>query len=268
MDPPRISAVPFAGNLYRRIVFMEGVVQVDVEGSMMGLISVPDAARQLGVSRMRIQQRIADGSLPAQRVGRQWVIDEADLRAVAHSAGPGRPLSPASAWALVAVAAGSGEGLSPSGKSRASARLGAFLEQAPQVADLDAFAARTKRLLGGRAERRLYRASPLDLPGLRDEPRLRLSGLSVPEARIAGDSVVEGYIHARDREALIRDHLLSPAKGARANVIMHVINGDGDVDHLVGSDLVVAADLAEHESPRERARAQELLADLAERHAS
>lgn len=234
----------------------------------MNLLSVPDAARQLGVSRMRVQQRIADGSLPAQRVGRQWVIDEADLRAVAHNAGPGRPLSPASAWALVAVASKKVDELSPSGKSRARARVGRLFEQAPQMADLDAFAAQMKRLLGGRAKRELYRASSLDLPGLREDPRLGLSGLSAPEARISADSVVEGYIHARDREALVRDHLLSPAKGDRVNVIVHVIRSDRDVEHLVGSDLVVAADLAEHESPRERARAQELLVDFAERHYS
>lgn len=231
----------------------------------MGLVSVPDAARQLGVSRMRVQQRIDDGSLPAQRVGRQWVIDEANLRAIAHHAGPGRPLSSASGWALVAVAAQDVEGLSPSGKSRARARLGDFLEQAPQVSDLDAFAAQAKRLLGGRAKRELYRASPLDLPGIREDPRVLLSGLSAPEARIAADGVVEGYIRASDREGLVRDHLLSPAKGDRANVIIHVINGDSHVERWMGSDLVVAADLAEHEGPRERARAQELLADLAER---
>lgn len=229
----------------------------------MGLISVPDTARHLGVSRMRVHQRIKDGSLPAQRVGRQWIIDEADLRAVAHNAGPGRPLSPASAWALVAVAAQHSDNVTPSRRSRARARLTSILEQGPQEADLDAFAAQMKRLLAGRAERKLYRASPLDLPQLRDDPRVRLSGLSAPQAQISADDIVEGYLRDHDHQALVRDHLLSPAKAARANVIIHVINGDGDIEHLIGSDLAVAADLAEHASPRERARAQELLASLA-----
>lgn len=233
----------------------------------MGLVSVSRAAQELGVSRMRVQQRIAAGSLPAQRVGRQWVIDEADLRTVAHHAGPGRPLSPASAWALIAVAAKDAAHLSPSGRSRARARLGQLLRESAPMDDLDAFAALVDRALGGRAQRKLYRASPLDLPGLREDARLRPSGLSTAEARISADSVVEAYVQGREHEALARDHLLSPAKGARANVIVHVINGEEDVDHLVGSDLVAAADLAEHDSPRERARAQELLAELAERHA-
>lgn len=234
---------------------------------MMGLVSVPHAARELGVSRVRIQQRITDGSLPAQRVGHQWVIDEADLRAVAHHAGPGRPLSPASAWALIVVAAGEAARLSPHGRSRARARLGRLLREVSSMDDLDVVAALMGRALGGRAQRKLYRASPLDLPGLRKDSRLRLSGLSAVEARISADDVVEGYALGPEHEALVRDHLLSPAKGARANVIVHVVNDKAAVDHLVGSDLVVAADLAEHDSPRERARAQELLANLAERHA-
>lgn len=235
--------------------------------STMGLVSVPHAARELGVSRMRVQQRITDGSLPAQRVGHQWVIDEADLRAVAHHAGPGRPLSSASAWALIAVAAGDAARLSPHGRSRARARLGQLMREATSMDDLDVFAALMGRALGGRARRKLYRASPLDLPGLREFPRLCLSGLSAAEARISADGVVEGYVPGREHEALVRDHLLSPAKGARANVVVHVVNDEAEVGHLVGSDLVVAADLAEHDSPRERARAQELLVDLAERHA-
>lgn len=231
----------------------------------MGLVSVPDAAGKLGVSRMRVHQRIKDGSLPAQRVGHQWVIDEADLNAVAHNAGPGRPLSPASAWALIAVGEGDVAHLSPSARSRARSRIAQLLREAPSLDDVDVFAARTGRALGERAQRHGYRASPLDLPGIRSDPRLRLSGLSAPQARISAVDLVEGYVRDRDHEALVRDHLLAPAKGARANVVVHVINGDGDVEHLVGSDLVVAADLAEHGSPRERARAQELLADLAER---
>lgn len=231
----------------------------------MGLVSVSRAAQKLGVSRMRVHQRIAAGSLPAQRVGRQWVIEEADLRSVANHAGPGRPLSPASAWALIAVAADDASHLSPPSRSRARARLRQLLLEAAMTDELDAFAALVDRALGGRAQRRLYRASQLDLPGLREDVRLRASGLSAPSAQMSAQDLVEGYVHGREHEALVRDHLLSPANGARANVVVHVINGEDDVDHLVGSDLVVAADLVEYDSPRERARSRELLAELAGR---
>lgn len=231
----------------------------------MGLVSIPDAARALGISRARVHQRVMDGSLPAQQVGHHWVIDEIDLPAVAHHAGPGRPLSPTSAWALIAADAGQIDHPSPAARSRARARHAQLLRQAPRL-DLDDFAARMHRTLGNRAERTLYRASPLDLPGLRDDPRLHRSGLSAPQARISADGIVEGYLHPRDHQPLVREHLLTPATGPRANVIMHIITTDADVEHLLDRDLLVAADLAEHATPRERARAQELLADLARRH--
>lgn len=229
----------------------------------MSLISVPEAAHRLGVTRARVQQRIKDGSLPAQKVGREWAIDEADLRAVAHQR-PGRPLSPASARDLVAVSAGRADQLSPWAKSRARGRLADLFREASHQHDLDEFAALMGRVLGGRAERKLYRASPLDLPALRDDPRLRLSGVSAPSAQMSAADLVEGYVVAVDLEALERDHLLSPARNDRANVVLHVIvEGSGQERYLDG-DLVVAADLAEHPGPRERGRAQELLIELAQ----
>ncbi len=39
-------------------------------------MSVAQSAERLGVSVSRIHQRIADGSLVAERIGAQWVIDE------------------------------------------------------------------------------------------------------------------------------------------------------------------------------------------------
>lgn len=227
----------------------------------MSLISASEAARQLGVTSVRVQQRIKDGSLPAQKVGRDWVIDEADLRMVSHRR-PGRPLSTSSASDLIAVAASRADQLSPWAKSRARARLTELLEKAPRMHDLDDFAASMGHLLGARAERTLYRASPVDLPALRDDSRLRLSGVSAPAAQMSAADLVEAYVDAADLEALERDHLLSSVRNDRANVVLHVVEGLGQERRLAG-DLVVAADLAEHPGPRERGRAQELLSELA-----
>ncbi|MGH8968880.1 MAG: excisionase family DNA-binding protein [Actinomycetes bacterium] len=69
----------------------------------MAFVSVAEAAHRLGVSPARVHQRIADGSLPAVRVGRQWAIDEALLHQV--SSRPGQPLSRRAAWAVLAPAA-------------------------------------------------------------------------------------------------------------------------------------------------------------------
>lgn len=43
------------------------------------LIGVSEAAERLGVSRQRVLQMIADGRMPAQRVGRSWSINEVDV---------------------------------------------------------------------------------------------------------------------------------------------------------------------------------------------
>ena len=56
-----------------------------------GTISVAEAARRLGVGVPRIHQRIADGSLRAERIGSQWVIDEALLPSVLEPSRAGRP---------------------------------------------------------------------------------------------------------------------------------------------------------------------------------
>ncbi len=46
------------------------------------LLSVIEAAEKLGVSRIRVNQFIDEGRLPAQKVGRSYVIKESDLELV------------------------------------------------------------------------------------------------------------------------------------------------------------------------------------------
>jgi len=54
-------------------------------------LSVAEAASVLNVHRTRINQLIDTGKLPATRVGRSYVIREADLEAVRERPSPGRP---------------------------------------------------------------------------------------------------------------------------------------------------------------------------------
>ena len=56
----------------------------------MGLISTSEAAEKLGVHITRVQVLIREGRLPAQRIGRNYVVDEADLKLVGNRQ-PGRP---------------------------------------------------------------------------------------------------------------------------------------------------------------------------------
>ena len=58
------------------------------------LLSVAQAAEELGVTRRMVNQYCRNGRLKAQRVGRDWVIFRADLDAFAKRARPvGRPKS-------------------------------------------------------------------------------------------------------------------------------------------------------------------------------
>ena len=54
------------------------------------LLSTRDAATRLGITPRRVVAFIRAGRLPALRVGRTWVIREADLELVKERR-PGRP---------------------------------------------------------------------------------------------------------------------------------------------------------------------------------
>jgi excisionase family DNA binding protein len=232
-------------------------------------VSVAQAAELLGVHPQRVHQRIREGSLAAEKVGNQWAVEVADLHRVMHHIGPGRPLSAKSAWDLLAVAHDDrlAAELSPSARSRARARLRNLLLNVSD-ADLDDAVVLLARALRNRAERALYVASPRDLPDVRDDERVRLSGVSLPESNLAAGDVVEGYVSADDLSGLVDDYLLSVGPRDRANVILHVVASDianpasAALDDLAHSQLALAADLAEHDGVRERDAAARSVADL------
>jgi excisionase family DNA binding protein len=231
----------------------------------MANVSVSEAAQRLGVGVPRIHQRIADGSLRAERIGSQWVVDELSLLRVAERNEPGRPLSARSVWAVIALAEGDDEALAalaPIERSRARARLAELLEP---VADLPRAEADVRRIgsvlrsvFRNRAERVLLKAAGADLAGIRDDPRWQ----SLASSAVSGiaSAEVDGYLVASDAASLERDYLLMPAD-ADANVVIHVLP-DGQ-DAYPESKLQLAVDLAELRGPREELRAAELLHEVA-----
>lgn len=250
------------------------------------MIGVPAAARRLGVSPGRVRQRISDGSLPAEWVGRQWVIDERDLAPLTDLPGPGRPLSERSAWALIALSSAlaneNADGpavrwiaaLPALDRSRARKRLRNLLADHQAASDeghAAESAAALRSLVGNRARRVLLRASPRDLDDVRDDDRIVRAGLSDPKAGIASGDLVEGYAAGRDLSGIVEDYLLdSVDRDEGANVVLHVVADDDLADRALALrrsepmvHLLLAADLAEHGRPRERARAVGLVADLA-----
>lgn len=224
---------------------------------IVGRLSVVEAAALLGVHPQRIHQRIRAGSLPAERIGSQWAIEEADLELVRHRRAPGRPLSSRSAWALVTVASDDQEAiarLSPTERSRARGRLRALMALRA-TNDLDAASATLAVAMGNRARRALFVVSIRDLSDVRDDERLRLSGVSLPCSNISAGELVEGYVRASDFDGLVDDYLLVPADRHRADVVLHVVDIDVDdavLDGVAESLLIRAADLSEHDGMREK----------------
>lgn len=231
----------------------------------MGAVSVAQAAERLGVSVPRIHQRIADGSLIAQRIGSQWVIDERSLLHIRERSKPGRPHSARSAWAVIGVSEHDRDRLRPSGPAawaRARMQLKRLLDPAARSAgdekSVGNLAVSLRSVFRNRAERRLLRAAPADLADLRADDRwaalVDLGAIGIASAD------VEGYLGQSDVDGVVRDYLLVEAD-SDANVVLHVIP---DVQHpYPDSRLRLAADLAEHRGPREEVRAAELLHELA-----
>ncbi|HEX3852619.1 MAG TPA: helix-turn-helix domain-containing protein, partial [Polyangiaceae bacterium] len=193
----------------------------------MAMVSVAEAAGRLGVSVPRIHQRIADGSLHAQRIGFQWAIDERSLFDAAERRLPGRPLSPRSAWAVIALSAGDGEAaraLARNERVRANARLGRLLALGVKASgaedDVRRVAAALRSQFRNRADRALFKAADADLEALRSDPRWR-SLISSKASGIASRDV-EGYVAREDLEPLAKDYLLMPSDDD-ANVIIHVL---------------------------------------------
>lgn len=237
------------------------------------MLSVPEVAERLGVSPQRIHQRIKDESLVAERIGREWLIDEASLPRIPSPAG--RPLSPSSAWALALLASSEDrarELLLPTERSRAKSRLRDLahlrnqvvhgVDHVDDVADLIGY---LQQLMRNRARRRLFSASVRDLDVLRADCRVRPSGVSLPESEIAAGDVVEGYIAESDLEDVVAEHLLDPARPGPGNVILHVVSeASRELANAVPVSLwlLIAADLVEHPGPREFGQSLRLLDGL------
>ncbi len=54
-------------------------------------ISTIKAAEILGVTRVRVQQLIEEGKLPAEKIGRDWFMEVSDVEAIKNRPGRGRP---------------------------------------------------------------------------------------------------------------------------------------------------------------------------------
>jgi len=245
----------------------------------MAKLSVPEAAARLGVSPARVRQRIADGSLVAEKIGGRWLVD---LSVSQVGRERGRPVKADVVWDAINVAEqaahhqnGAGDafsealsrafsqpdessGPSVSSRWRARQRLMEASRAARSGVDESEAVALLLAWLGNRAARHLYRVAEPDVQPLSSDGRLLLSGVSHPKSGMQDPRIVEGYVGAGDLEGLVADHWLDPiGVDQRPNVILHV----APARPREVSALMLAADLAEHGGPREEQRARELVAE-------
>jgi len=218
----------------------------------MNLESVPQAAQELGVSPRRIRKMLADGKLPGQRLGREWVIDPRDLERVRLRRQPvGRPWNASSAWALLALANGEKPEMNPVERSRAKKRLSEH-GLMPLVGRLRA-----------RAELRRVYGHPAVLARLAEEPAVVRSGVSAAAdygADIVASNEFEGYVSARKLKPLVDRYALDE-DAEQPNIALHVV-ADRVWPFLPGVKVaprfVVALDLLEADDERSRRAGAEL----------
>jgi excisionase family DNA binding protein len=214
-------------------------------------LSVRQAAELLGVSPMAVRNKIAAGRLPARKDGRDWRVDEREVRRlVRQPASSGRPLAPVMAWAVLLALSGERDGVDRmiGSQIRYRHRVGRWLAEHSLPDDLPS--------LRGRAESERFAAHPSELPRLLNL-EVKVSGLASGDGLgfVGGHDEIDLYAPRSARDEIAAEHGLLP--------------GDGPVLIRWVPDLVwerlpeahsapraaVLADLMENEDPRVRREA-------------
>lgn len=211
-------------------------------------IGVSEAAARLGVSQRRVRQLLESGQLTGRKLGANWALEESELR---RKPAVSRPLSKRMAWGLIDLLSDGIYGFSNGLSSHELYRLrelGLRLQASSDPVPL------LRSWLPRRAERIELSCATDDLDDLAQDSRIVRSGISDPRSGLSASTEVEFYVNERDRGNLVAEYLMVPS--ARPNVVMHVSDR-----HLPKppSPIVLAADLAEHNGPRESSQAQKLL---------
>jgi excisionase family DNA binding protein len=194
------------------------------------VFSVAETAEQLGLDRSRVRALIAQGRLPAVRIGRDWFVAIGDLTRFQQTPRrSGRPLTPRRAWDVLHAAEATGR-----------------VEIARSAATRDPFW--LVNLVRRRATVRRLHALDSLVPDIEQavvaggESAGRQHGIAPRDAR----PVCDGYINAPNA-AQITDRLaLVAAYGEDVNVILRVVDDSlwpfEEHTHVVGP-LVAAVDM-------------------------
>lgn len=211
------------------------------------MFSVEDAAHELEVSPRRVRKMIQDGRLDAERVGGRWVIDRSSMALPeVRERRPGRPWSPRSAWAVLALASDEDADFPASVRWHARRRLGesSLVDLVPH--------------LRARAEKHQYFAHPSVLDDLAEDDAIVPSGVSAVPGLVGGNQL-EGYVSVSHVPRLRSDYGLV-AEDGRPNVLFHVVEDEWWplVNREPPLHSVVIVDLLESDDPRARRAGVEL----------
>jgi excisionase family DNA binding protein len=217
------------------------------------LLTVPEAAAELGISPDAVRKRIAAGRLPAQRRGREWWLDARAVDRIARErGGQGRPLSPRVAWGILLLASGdetAATAVVP------NARYWSRLHEWLASHSLAASASR----LRNRARVEDFDAHPSEVLRLLDRDDVLRTGISAADGvgLVGGGSAAEVYAPASRRDALIKGHFLESGPGPVRirwvnDDLWPLLDEDGDGR---APRVAVLVDLLEHDDPRARREA-------------
>jgi hypothetical protein len=227
---------------------------------MAELVDVNHAARALGVAPSRVRALIADGGLEAEKLGGRWLVrwDSVALRR-RGPVGPGRPMSPRNAWALVLAA--SGESVPSDIDQHTRWRLERSLDQ-HRLVDLRA-------RLDQRASVGRRWALPGELRRLREDDAVVLTGSSAAGElglALAVPDTVDVYVPVERLEPLVVEYGLEHSPVAQANVVVRAVpEGAWFLDgRRVAPAAAVGLDLAGYPDSRSSRVGAELLARLDE----
>ncbi|NYE21385.1 helix-turn-helix domain-containing protein [Microbacterium immunditiarum] len=197
------------------------------------MLSVQEYAKASRLSPARVYQLIQAGQIPAQKVGRAWVVDESALRRKPMSR---RSLSPRMAHLVLdALAQEKPAGIDSRRWLRAQAHADA-------ITSAENPAALLRDLMRNRGQRLDLRVQPDFLGELRSDPRVHASGFSDPRSGIDDRRQLEGHVRPADLAAVQADFMLIPHP--EANVRLHVSDRPPRISESI-------ADLADWDGPRE-----------------
>jgi hypothetical protein len=226
----------------------------------MSVVGVSEASEALGVGPQRVRAMLAAGRLEGRKVEGIWLV-ELPLQRDSRLRPRRRPMSSSQAWRAIAVLSD----LPVEGDSSAASRLRARVREALHAShgEPESVAGLLRAWLRERAEPRRFHVPAVPVARMREDPRVRASGVSDARSPVRDAGVLEAYVMAGDVDEMARRYSMQPA--SEGAVLLHVVSDPVGARMLRAAGVPVAAlaaDLAENDDARSLAAAAQLVAEV------